>query len=208
VVVVTKSDLATPLGLADLSARLPGIDLLAASSYTGAGLDAIASMLAPNATGVLLGPSGAGKSSLVNALLGETTQQIGDVRSGDARGRHTTTSRQLLAVPTGGTLIDTPGLRSLGLAADQNSVQAAFSDVSDLAANCRFSDCRHESEPGCAVNDAVAAGRLDPRRLASYRKLQREVAFHARRDNPLERQAQTRQWRARAKANRARAPKR
>jgi ribosome biogenesis GTPase len=126
---------------------------------------------------VLLGPSGAGKSTLVNALLGgEPAQATAAVREGDRKGRHTTSSRHLLVVPGGGVLIDTPGLRSVGLTASADSgVALAFPDVEEIAEGCRFRDCNHAGEPGCAVAAAVEDGRLDPDRADSYRKLQAEV---------------------------------
>lgn len=200
-VVVTKADLDAG-GLADtLAARLAGVDVVAVSAATGAGVDDLAARLRPCRTAVLLGPSGAGKSTLANALVGVDVLVTGAVRDGDRRGRHTTTSRQLLVVPGGGVLIDTPGLRSLALAGDVE-VGAAFPDVEELARSCRFSDCRHEREPGCAVADAVAEGELDPARLASFRKLGREVAAERRRHDPLARQAELRMWKARAKSAR------
>ncbi len=130
---------------------------------------------------MLLGPSGAGKSSLANALLGEERLATAAVRDLDARGRHTTTARELVVVPTGGVLIDSPGLRSLGLAGDGSGLAAGFGDVAALAADCRFADCGHDHEPGCAVLAAVEAGDLDPDRLASYRKLEAELAAEPRR---------------------------
>src|SRR5690606_28832620 len=152
----------------------------------------LASLLRHPVTAVLLGPSGAGKSTLLNALLGEDRLATGAVREADARGRHTTTSRRLLAVPSGGSIVDMPGLRSLGLDVDAASVAAAFGDVDDLAAGCRFADCSHSVEPGCAVVAAVDAGELDPDRLASYRKLLREIAREERRADPVARQAHER----------------
>jgi len=204
VIVLTKADLA-PADLASrLETRLVGVDLLVTSSITGEGIDEIASLLAPGRTAVLLGPSGAGKSTLVNALLGEDRLATGDVRAGDARGRHTTTTRELIMLPGGGVLIDTPGLRSLGLIGDE-AISAAFTDVEELAASCRFRDCVHDGEPGCAVQAAVDDGALDPARLESYRKLEREAAFERRRVDPLARQAEQQRWKQVHKALR-RAP--
>jgi ribosome biogenesis GTPase / thiamine phosphate phosphatase len=193
VVVLTKSDLAPPDLAARLEARLVGVDLVVTSTVTGEGVGEIAGLLAPHRTAVLLGPSGAGKSTLVNALLGEERLATGDVRAGDARGRHTTTTRELVVLPGGGVLIDTPGLRSLGLLGDE-AVSAAFGDVEELAASCRFRDCAHDGEPGCAVQAAVDDGTLDPARLESFRKLEREAAFERRRDDPVARQAEQQRW--------------
>ena len=132
-------------------------------------------VLAPHRTAVLLGPSGAGKSTLVNRLIGAEVLATGAVRAGDRRGRHTTTRRQLVVVPSGGVLIDTPGLRALGLTGSGGGIDAAFADIVALAAQCRFADCSHTGEPGCAVLAAVAGGALDPVRLASYQKLREET---------------------------------
>jgi len=184
-VLVTKCDLA-PEGLVDeLRRRLVGVDVVATSVVTGDGVDEVRAALRPARTAVLLGPSGGGKSSLANRLLDREWLATGAMRPSDRRGRHTTTARHLLVVPSGGVLIDTPGLRSLSLPADHGGVAAAFPDVEALATWCRFDDCRHEAEPGCAVVAAVAGDGLDGERLASYRKLARELDFEARRDDPL-----------------------
>jgi ribosome biogenesis GTPase len=133
---------------------------------------------------VLLGPSGAGKSTLVNRLLGRVAQAVGDVRVGDAKGRHTTTARELLPLPGGGLLIDTPGVREYGLAEGGAALDGVYGEVEALAAHCRFRDCRHGGEPGCAVQAAVEAGNLSAGRLGSYRKLARETSWYERRDDP------------------------
>ena len=138
---------------------------------------------------VLIGESGAGKSSLVNALVGAEAFPTGDVRAGDAKCRHTTTARHLVPLPGGGALIDTPGLRELGLWGSEAGVAAAFADIGALAEGCRFGDCRHEGEPGCAVIRAVEEGRLDPVRLDSLRDLTRET-------DALALRADEREWRA------------
>lgn len=210
VVLLTKHDLAPPELGDSFRERLVGTDVLAVSVVTGEGVDEVAAMLAPHHTGVLLGPSGAGKSSLVNALLGREAMAVGDVREGDHRGRHTTSNRQLLVVPTGGVLIDTPGIRSLALAGglDGGGLGAAFPDIDELAAGCRFADCQHESEPRCAVRAAVDDGTLDPARLVSYHKLQRELDFEERRTDWLARQEHARQWKAIARIGKERARKR
>jgi ribosome biogenesis GTPase / thiamine phosphate phosphatase len=201
VVVVTKADLDGAY-VDELRERLVGVDVVATSVRTGMGVDAVADALRPHRTAVFLGPSGAGKSSLANALLGEDRLATGAVRDVDARGRHTTTSRELVVVPTGGVLIDTPGLRSLGLAGDGAGLAAGFGDIASLAEDCRFGDCGHEHEPDCAVLAAVEAGDLDPDRLTSYRKLEREQAFELRREDPIARQAEQRRWKAIHKAHR------
>ncbi len=199
IVLVTKCDLADAEILHVLRDRVLGVDIIVTSTITGDGLEEVARVLQPARTGVLLGPSGAGKSSVANWLLGAERMGTGSVRTSDHRGRHTTNVRQLLVVPTGGCLIDTPGLRSLSLAADHGGVAAAFPDIADLARGCRFDDCHHEQEPGCAVLAAAEANLVDRRRLANFRKLERESAFEARRDDPLARAEAERVWKIRAK---------
>jgi ribosome biogenesis GTPase len=201
VVVLTKCDLAEASTLATLSERLVGVDVIGTSATTGRGIDELGERLRPAFTAVFLGPSGAGKSTLANALLGTDTLDTGAVRDSDRRGRHTTTSRQLLAVPGGGVIIDTPGLRSMGLAGDV-LVEAAFPDIEALAGGCRFSDCRHQTEPGCMVVAAERSGELDGDRLASFRKLEREAAAEARRTDPLLRRAELAMWKARTRSAR------
>jgi ribosome biogenesis GTPase len=203
VVVLTKADVAPP-GLAEeLRERLLGVDVLATSAATGEGVDDVRHLLRPSRTAVLLGPSGAGKSTLANRLLGADVLATGEVRADDHRGRHTTTSRQLVAVPGGGVLIDTPGLRSLALAlGGYDSIERVFPDVDELASQCRFRDCQHSQEPGCAVQTAIADGTLAPARLASYEKLAREDGMLARRSDPIARKATLAMWKARAKAGR------
>jgi ribosome biogenesis GTPase len=177
VVVATKTDLVndpTPM-IEDLARLAPGVEVLAVSATAGRGVDAVRELLQPHRTAVLLGESGVGKSTLANRLVGEDVQATGEVRAGDAKGRHTTVSRDLLLVPTGGVLIDTPGLRSLGVWEAGAGLARAFADVEELASGCRFRDCRHEHEPGCAVKAAVEAGTLDPERVARYLRLRREV---------------------------------
>jgi len=198
VVVLTKADLGGEHLADELASRLAGTDILATSAETGAGIDQLAALLVPGQTAVLLGPSGAGKSTLANALVGEHRQATAAVRSQDRRGRHTTSSRQLLSLASGGVLIDTPGLRSLGLMS-ADGIDGVFPDVDGYASACRFRDCQHRDEPGCAVTAAVAAGELAAERLASYRKLVREAAAEQRRTDPFARQQAQRLWKQRAK---------
>ncbi|MFD8548971.1 ribosome small subunit-dependent GTPase A [Streptomyces sp. NPDC059649] len=177
-VVLTKVDLAGdghgPAYLvADAESAAPGVRVLAVSALTGEGLDVLAAVLA-GGTSVLLGQSGAGKSSLANALVGSGVQTVQTTRDRDGKGRHTTTTRDLLALPGGGVLIDTPGLRGVGMWDAEGGLSRTFSDVEALAEDCRFHDCAHESEPGCAVRAALENGELAERRLASYQKLLRE----------------------------------
>ena len=201
-VVLTKADLVDEDEVAALNERLVGVDLLRTSTKTGEGVDAVRAALQPHRTAVLFGPSGAGKSTLANALLGEERLATGEVREGDSRGRHTTTSRQMAVIPTGGVLIDTPGLRSLGLTGDGDGLERVFSEIEELAGQCRFSDCGHEVEPGCAIRAAIDSGDLDPARLASYRKLDRELAAVARKDDPEAQREQKARWKAITKSMR------
>ncbi|MFE4993332.1 ribosome small subunit-dependent GTPase A [Streptomyces mirabilis] len=177
-VVLTKADLvpdAATLGhlVQDVEKAAPGVPVLSVSSNAGEGLDVLAAVLS-GGTSVLLGQSGAGKSTLANALIGEDVMDVRAARDVDGKGRHTTTTRNLLALPGGGVLIDTPGLRGVGLWDAETGVGQVFSEIEELALGCRFHDCAHEAEPGCAVLAAVDSGVLPERRLASYRKLLRE----------------------------------
>jgi ribosome biogenesis GTPase len=203
VVLVTKIDLDPGDLVGTLQGRLVGVDVLATSARDRAGIDAVAALLAPDRTAVVLGPSGAGKSTLINALLGEERLATAAVRDEDARGRHTTTTRELVPVPGGGVVIDTPGLRSLGLGTDREfGMASAFADIAELAEDCRFRDCAHEAEPGCAVRAAVAAGDLDADRFASYTKLARELEFEQRRVDPAAAREQREHWKQINKAMR------
>lgn len=184
VVVLTKADRLPESELAalaaDVAAGNAGLDVVATSASTGQGIDALRSVIG-QATVALLGESGAGKSSLVNALLGDDAAAVGTVRRADGKGRHTTTVRQLHLVPGGGTIIDTPGIRAVGLWADTEAVAATFDDIDSLAGECRFTDCQHATEPGCAILAAVSAGRLSGDRLESWRALEREAEAAERR---------------------------
>lgn len=178
VVVLTKADLVTdPVTLAhlvqDVENTAPGVPVVAASAHCGDGLDILRALVG-DGTSVLLGQSGAGKSTLANALIGEDVMDVRAARDVDGKGRHTTTTRNLLALPGGGVLIDTPGLRGVGLYDAESGVGQVFAEIEELAERCRFHDCAHESEPGCAVRAAVDGGELPVRRLESYRKLIRE----------------------------------
>lgn len=177
-VVLTKADLVPDAEeIADeLRGRLLGVDVVVTSSSTENGLDALAPHLLPGRSIALLGTSGAGKSSLVNRILGMERQSTGAVREGDAKGRHVTTRRELIVAPSGVIVIDTPGMRELGLWDAGEGVDTVFADIAALASGCRFRDCGHAGEPGCAVERAVAEGRLAAERLEHYLRLREELA--------------------------------
>ena len=174
VVVLNKSDLADDVDgrLVAVDAIAPGVAKVAVSARTGAGLDDLRAYLRPGWTAAILGSSGVGKSTLVNALLGEERQATAEVRVSDSRGRHTTTHRELILVPTGGVVLDTPGIRELQLW--DADLEQTFGDIEEVARRCRFTDCNHDQEPGCAIRAAMVQGTLTPERLARWRKLTAE----------------------------------
>ena len=189
VIVVTKADLVddaeAAIALAEVEAIAFGVPLHAVSNVSGEGLDGLAGYLRPGCTVALLGSSGAGKSTLVNRLAGRERQATQALRD-DGRGRHTTTHRELVPLPSGALVLDTPGLRELQLWDAGDGVERTFEDVTALAADCRFADCSHRTEPGCAVQAALDAGTLDAERWASYEKLRRELhALEVRKDARL-----------------------
>jgi ribosome biogenesis GTPase / thiamine phosphate phosphatase len=177
VIVLNKRDLCPDIEgtVAQVEMIALGAPILAVSARDGVNLEALTSCLGPGKTAALLGSSGAGKSTIINRLIGAERLPTAPVREQDSRGRHTTSRRELIALPGRGLLIDTPGMRELQLWADEESLLRAFGDVEELAASCRFKDCRHEDEPGCAVRQAVADGALDPSRFESYLKQRREL---------------------------------
>jgi ribosome biogenesis GTPase len=177
VLVLTKADrCADPASAAaEVAEVAPGVEVLVTSAATGEGMDVLTAVL--SGTVVLLGPSGAGKSTLGNRLLGEDLLATGAVRGGDGKGRHTTAWRELLPLPHGGVLLDTPGLRGIGLHDADEGLEQTFAEITELARHCRFADCAHTTEPGCAVLAAVEDGHLARRRLDSYHRLRRENAY-------------------------------
>ena len=205
VVVLNKADLSDdPEGeCASIRTRLPHVDVVSVSALRDEELAALSPYLQPAKTVALLGMSGVGKSMIVNRLVGGERMRVGEIRESDGRGRHTTTSRQLVELPGGALLIDTPGMRELQLWSDESAVEQAFDDIGALAARCRFDDCAHAAEPGCAVLEAVAAGRLDEDRLANYQRLLREAAFEVRKRDKAAAADTKRQWKQMTKAARA-----
>ncbi len=176
---------------------------------TGQGCDALRARIRPGATAVLLGSSGVGKSTLVNRWVGEEMLATRETREDDDEGRHTTTRRQLVVLPGGGLVIDTPGLRELQLwDVGSAGLEATFAEVEQLAADCRFGDCTHEHEPGCAVLAAVGSGELPRERFHSWRKLQRELHSIAIRHDALLRKQEVRKWRLRSREAQARTRRR
>jgi len=195
IVVLTKLGAgdALPIDRGRLEREHPGVEVFLTSALEGEGIADLRAALA-NRTAVLLGESGAGKSTLTNAIVGNDAALTGEVRSGDAKGRHTTTSRQLHLIPGGGVIIDTPGIRSIGLAADADAIDATFADIVEWAEGCRFSDCAHGGEPGCAVREALDSGELSEQRYDSWRRLQREAASAAIRSDARARHQYARQF--------------
>jgi ribosome biogenesis GTPase / thiamine phosphate phosphatase len=208
-IVLNKSDLdqAASERRAALQALDPDVPVLALSARHGHGLEALTPYVGRGETVVLIGSSGAGKSTLANRLLGEERQSTGPVREHDDRGRHTTTARELVLLPSGAVLIDTPGLREIQLTGGLEVLDAVFDDVRRAAEGCRFRDCRHEQEPGCAVRAAVESGAIDPARLANLQKLQGELAHQAAREDPTLDRARKAKWKSIHKQARQRRPR-
>jgi ribosome biogenesis GTPase len=196
VVVLNKSDVCPDLDVKIESARAiageaPVVSIVACSAH---GIDPVRRLLGRGLTIALLGSSGAGKSTLANQLLGVERQPVQPVRESDSRGRHTTTHRELMPLPDGGALIDTPGMRELQLWTGPESLDSAFAEIAAFAARCRFRDCRHSAEDGCAVRAALIAGELEDSRWQSYEKLRAEIAWHERQLDPRAAQAQKQKW--------------
>lgn len=196
VVVLTKADASgsPDEARAEVEATAFGVDVVVTSALSGLGVDDLLKYLAGHRTAALIGPSGSGKSTLTNALLGEDRQATRGVREHDRRGRHTTVARELVALPGNGLLIDTPGLRALALTGSEAGISSTFPDIEEAALECRFRDCTHTAEPGCAVLAAVEGGTIPAGRLESYRKLLREAEVAAMKTDPRLRAAEVRKW--------------
>nr|WP_307086564.1 ribosome small subunit-dependent GTPase A [Arthrobacter agilis] len=196
IVILTKADLSTRFDdvVAETVRRARGVEVLTTSAEDRDGLEDLRGRIGAGQTLALLGPSGAGKSSLINALLGDHRQDTGEVRAGDGRGRHTTTARELVPLGDGAVVMDTPGLRGFALWDAENGLSEVFGDIEDLFGDCRFRDCAHDLEPGCAVRSAIESGALEERRWLSYRKMERELASLHRRQDAAEQRRHARSF--------------
>jgi ribosome biogenesis GTPase / thiamine phosphate phosphatase len=201
VIVLNKIDLCPDVNsrIRSVESIAPGVSVHPVSAREKTGLDALKSYLVKGSTAAFLGSSGVGKSALINALLGENRQETGEIRADDHEGRHTTTRRELILLPEGGMVIDTPGMREIQLWAGEEDLQGAFQDIESLAEGCRFSNCTHNAEPGCAVRSAIENGQFDPARMESYRKLQNELKYMAAKEEGSTRQFEKQRFKKIAK---------
>jgi ribosome biogenesis GTPase len=202
VVVLTKADLSADpdAARAAVESVALGADVLVMNALAGDGIQPILGYISAHRTAVLVGPSGAGKSTLINSLLGEQRQATREVRVSDGKGMHTTVARELIQMPGGGVLIDTPGLRAFGLTGSEEGIASVFPEIEQFARSCRFRDCTHNDEPGCAVRAAAESDALPPERLASYHKLMGEAQFAASKTDARLRAEKERKWKILGKA--------
>lgn len=202
VLIMTKADLCEDYEEQErlLESIAPGVPVIAISSYTGEGIEKLKEYFKPGKTVVFLGSSGVGKSSLVNAVSGSDLMKVSEIRENDSKGHHTTTHRQLIALPDGTMIIDTPGMRELGMWEVSEGLDNAFSDIDELAEKCRFRDCTHQKEPGCAVKAAIESGELPEERWNNYLKLKKEARFLEGKENAKIRQEDAARWKAISKA--------
>jgi ribosome biogenesis GTPase len=203
VVVLSKADLCPDpsIAVSEIGAAAPGVEIHVVSATAGIGVEALGRYFGPGHTAVLLGSSGVGKSTLINCLVNAEVQKTLEVRSGDDRGRHATTYRRLFPLPTGGVLIDTPGMREFQIW-ESAGLDSAFGEIGVLAESCRFRDCTHQSEPGCSVKQAIADGELEPERLSSFQKLKREMEYNDRRKDLAAQSELKKRWKRIHKAMR------
>ncbi len=196
VVVLTKSDVCeNPSTYVDAAKAIAlGADVIAVSSVTGEGIDELTPLIENGKTATLLGSSGVGKSSLTNSICGTATMAVQTIRENDAKGRHTTTHRELVVIPTGGVLIDTPGMREFQLWENNDSLESGFKDIESLMSLCKFNDCQHQNEPGCAIQQALDDGTLPLERYTSYKKLQKELAYLNRKMDRAAQSAERNKW--------------
>ena len=203
VIVLSKVDLCpdSSIAVSEIGAAAPGVEIHVLSATAGIGVEALGPYLGPGSTVVLLGSSGVGKSTLINCLVNAEVQKTLEVRAGDDRGRHATTYRRLFPLPAGGVLIDTPGMREFQLW-DAAGLDGAFEEIGLLAESCRFRDCTHQSEPGCAVKRSIADGVMEPERLSSFQKLKRELEYNDRRKDAAAQSELKKRWKRMHKAMR------
>jgi ribosome biogenesis GTPase len=196
IIILNKADLCDDIEerREEVEAIALGIPIIILSAAKNQGLNALTPYLSKGQTAALLGSSGVGKSTLSNQLIGKQVQVVGEVRQGDDKGRHTTTHRELLILPSGGLLIDTPGMREVQIWAGEESFQETFADVEILAKQCRFHDCKHDTEPGCAVRQAIEDGTLDYQRFLNHQKLQKELDYLVRKQDQKAHLAEKEKW--------------
>lgn len=201
IVVLNKADVCEDVAssVAEVEAITFGFPVMPVSAREGTGMDELGTAMESGKTYVLLGSSGVGKSTIVNHLLGQAVQRVEAIREDDSQGRHTTTSRELFVLNNGALMIDNPGMREIQLWGDEQGLSGAFEDVLALARNCRFGDCTHTHDPGCAVQEAIESGELEPRRLESFFKLQKELRHLQRRQDEKLDRIEREKWKSIAK---------